>query len=937
MYDFRIDQPAFVQALNEYENYIRLLGERQSDLEQIKNNMARSCTGLATAKNIELYRKQLTEGNFAVACKNMDSLRGIMEETLHEINALLVRCEDFPKKITLKDQYAMMRPAVGDNRVRNGGILSLNYEKTLQIYAKCDLIERAAQGIRNDLVAIVNNLNGELTNSGELQTKINSAYGKINGISHLKSAIERYEKDIKQLECEFAIRMTALARDVEYARKVSGITREEARSGIYNPNDPFDYNDTVEGKIEYARHSILNKEDEQIMEMANEIFAKDISEWKNEDFEIIAQTFDYAIEEQKISVIELFVKELYVEQIDNFRKEATSYAHGERFASYSYDYKIEPNTELISELMSRLDVTKQGKAYYTLNRLSEFKAQNHMRNPGDMPSLEDIKSHFEISVENVDGKMMLLVSETSGEKGEYEISIENVGLVANNYLSNDTCFTEEMVDSLCLGVKNENDLQFMSLFVAGNYKEAVKIYPDNLSDPMKRQISNVMSEMIGSSNDRQFEEVEEFINSIYAVGSEYGRRSDYSATKWLETMALYAGSQCDVYTATLLAGGVEIEGAEKTYSDLAEASSLWNALYLETIHLLQKNVCAYGNAYTAGTGFIKVDGLAYGEDKREINLIYEETTEAGVIIEKIPIKAHVYYDTNEAKIKQTYQEAMKLQAQMNDLTEEFLADATFQVIQDVTKIPIKKISDCAKDFTPSKAAKPGMDITGIKNDTVTGAVNFVAVIESYYKKKKELEKKLADCNEEIFYEFFGSCIAYEAEIPNDPLNGSRNSCAPMGIYNYEYIEKGYWWSLEGISYLLLNPDKYEKVQEWNQQELEDNKVHISDTLWNIVKNEGLPKTEEYESNKELKERLERTEEARTAAMYLIYGNKAAQKEGYNGDYQSVLDIPPDVYADAITLIDQGLDARDFQDEYKKLTGEEGKISLVTLWNGAIYE
>ena len=320
MYDFRIDQPAFVQALNEYENYIRLLGERQSDLEQIRDRMAKSCTGLATAANIQVYRKQLTEGNFAVACKNMDSLRGIMEETLHEINALLVRCEDFPKKITLKDRYTMMRPALGDNRVRNGGILSLNYEKTLQIYDKCDLIESAAQGIRNDLVAIVNNLNGELTNSGELQTKINSAYGKINGISHLKSAIERYEKDIKQLECEFAISMTALARDVEYARKVSGITREEARSGIYNPNDPFDYNDTVEGKIEYARHFILNKEDEQIMEMANEIFAKNISEWKNEDFEIIAQTFDYAIEEQKISVIELFVKELYVEKIDNFRK-----------------------------------------------------------------------------------------------------------------------------------------------------------------------------------------------------------------------------------------------------------------------------------------------------------------------------------------------------------------------------------------------------------------------------------------------------------------------------------------------------------------------------------------------------------------------------------------------------------------------------------------
>ncbi len=128
MYDFRIDQPAFVQALNEYKNYIRLLEERQSDLEQIRDRMAKSCTGLATAANIQVYRKQLTEGNFAVACKNMDSLRGIMEETLHEINALLVRCEDFPTTLEV-DDYAEPAPVLqSDATTRNGGTLALNYQ-----------------------------------------------------------------------------------------------------------------------------------------------------------------------------------------------------------------------------------------------------------------------------------------------------------------------------------------------------------------------------------------------------------------------------------------------------------------------------------------------------------------------------------------------------------------------------------------------------------------------------------------------------------------------------------------------------------------------------------------------------------------------------------------------------------------------------------------
>ena len=269
MYDFRIDQPAFVQALNEYENYIRLLGERQSDLEQIRDRMAKSCTGLATAKNIELYRKQLTEGNFAIACSNMQRLSAIMEEELSEINALLVRCEGFASCVTDKNGYTMTRPAVGDNRVRNGGILALEYARASKIHKKCESADRTGAELRNLLSEIVSNLSGELETAGDIQTKINSAYGKINGISYLKNSFVRYEKDIKQLEYELTFKMSRLARDVEYARKAAGITREEARNGYFSPDDPYNYYDTEEGKVDYARRLIDAKADKEMMELAN--------------------------------------------------------------------------------------------------------------------------------------------------------------------------------------------------------------------------------------------------------------------------------------------------------------------------------------------------------------------------------------------------------------------------------------------------------------------------------------------------------------------------------------------------------------------------------------------------------------------------------------------------------------------------------------------
>lgn len=191
-------------------------------------------------------------------------------------------------------------------------------------------------------------------------------------------------------------------------------------------------------------------------------------------------------------------------------------------------------------------------------------------------------------------------------------------------------------------------------------------------------------------------------------------------------------------------------------------------------------------------------------------------------------------------------------------------------------------------------------------------------------KEKEKREKL----ERWYYSFWLSGIDW---IDHSNIESVREK---MELHKAEIEEACETWFRGGIGELLLNPYYNPEVEKWSEEEYEKHRKEINAALWKDVAGKILPIFDYPETQKEQKIRVEKSQEAQAAIELLILGDEATQTE-----YNSLLDIPPDVFHTAIILIEfYGVMSQDDAflakvKELKKLEVDIHQRSVETFWIG----
>ena len=221
--EFRIEQPSLVQALDKYREMEKVLEEEYDSLQDVIIQSSNEWQGAASEALVSEMEYFLNEGDYNTAYENVKTMRMCMEDTLEQVNALLARSEEFPKQLHSSTYIEPMRPAMGDNTVRNGGVLYLDYGKVAVIPDLCDQVCEAAEYLGNVLKQYMEDCEGIMDGIPTYISRVDEAVRKIKRIENYKLSFQKYVQSVMALENDVPlIKRTDKQKDKNY---------EELRNG----------------------------------------------------------------------------------------------------------------------------------------------------------------------------------------------------------------------------------------------------------------------------------------------------------------------------------------------------------------------------------------------------------------------------------------------------------------------------------------------------------------------------------------------------------------------------------------------------------------------------------------------------------------------------------------------------------------------------------
>ncbi len=203
--EFRIEQPSLVQALDKYREMEKVLEEEYDSLRDTIIQSAYEWQGAASKALISEMEYFLNEGDYNTAYENVKTMRMCMEDALEQVNALLARSEEFPKQLQSSTYIEPMRPAMGDNTVRNGGVVYLDYGKARLIPDLCDQVYEAAEYLGNVLKQYMESCSGVMDGIPTYINRVDEAVNKVKRIENYKISFQKYVQEIKALENDVAV------------------------------------------------------------------------------------------------------------------------------------------------------------------------------------------------------------------------------------------------------------------------------------------------------------------------------------------------------------------------------------------------------------------------------------------------------------------------------------------------------------------------------------------------------------------------------------------------------------------------------------------------------------------------------------------------------------------------------------------------------------
>lgn len=212
-FDFRIDQPTYVQALEVYRQMEQLLVTEREKISLDIAGTEKSWAGTAADAVRTGMTHFLEDGDYAEAYRKVREMRILMEETLPEINALLALCEGFAGQFKSDDYVEPLRPACGDNTVRCGGVLALDYDMVPRITDACDHVIQENNALTDKLSDIMDSCRDLIDGTDSDLEALRAASAKINRVSNYRKAFKTYADGIRALENDMVTRLRAIAGD----------------------------------------------------------------------------------------------------------------------------------------------------------------------------------------------------------------------------------------------------------------------------------------------------------------------------------------------------------------------------------------------------------------------------------------------------------------------------------------------------------------------------------------------------------------------------------------------------------------------------------------------------------------------------------------------------------------------------------------------------
>jgi len=170
-FDFRIKQSVVMQALDVYKKMEVLLEkEKEIQLQNVRN-MDGSWKGNASLATQRIMLNFMENGSYGETYRQVKAMRESLESALPRINAMLVRCEEFPKQFKSNDYVPPYVPAEGNNTEYNDGILSLDYDRIDSIKDACDKVMETTDSLTKSLADIVGECAGLIDGAGKSFTE----------------------------------------------------------------------------------------------------------------------------------------------------------------------------------------------------------------------------------------------------------------------------------------------------------------------------------------------------------------------------------------------------------------------------------------------------------------------------------------------------------------------------------------------------------------------------------------------------------------------------------------------------------------------------------------------------------------------------------------------------------------------------------------------
>lgn len=941
-FDFRIDQPALVQTLEVYREMEKLLEEEQDRQLGDMADLMKEWKGFTAEGIAEGFKSFYETGKYNKAYSKVRDMRICLEESLPEINALLERCEGFIDELKSDEYVEPIRSADGDNTVRNGGVLSINYNKVAWAKDACENIIKENKQLTGELADIISGCSDIIDGTDSDLEALKAASKKINRVENYADSLQIYENGIKALENDMLLKLNSITEDLEELRNEYEAPQKEHKKEISIIPEVYSPDMSKKELEAFIKRMKLSCDIDSMLLTADQIFARDAEEWNDADAYFIARMWDYAFETGNVQVIEAYIEDMLVSGKAGEQDKRVNGREG--YSVWEYGYQVNADSQKIQLIMEQLDPREQGEAYYTLNRISKNTFQT-ITIKGTELDLTPKNGAYNVDVsfdDNGKMKINIVVGTQCGQDSsiaiadQFEMTVydlkENNGLKLINM-----GFDTDEIEAMRMNAITDADISFMGSLFELDYDAAFLNDPSNFSEEWKLSMTQSANKIVSSEK-----YAENFINGLLHT---YPERcialGNDTVDAYLEILSsrskLIIDSEVGMCMPILNedTDKAVLQELEKEWKKQYRIYGVWSVLLEATQSRYFHNL---DNNYMYGLYTYKIEitnsknsvpfmmNLGVYDQHDEVTYHFNKSYPS--VEQKNFITVDIGWGKNETITDLTEAEWQELCYDMElektealfDLSTLFIskipmAKETMDFLKGFYKGDVKGVTSITGKSADELLVKAG-EVSDLPRDTLDylGANGVASIISKgassilgYHQIMEKYRKKLSKAEKKYIDTTMGSCVA--GHISDDV------TIVDSGIYDPHTIAKLNTWSEKGLAGLISGEDISNKVNDIADEigYKEDSKNHYR-FLDRYTEQNGSEKID--------------MEELTKCLNVMLYGSDFDGNGSIDCE-QKLYEMSPIVLINAIDYIDTNIYIL-FQDENGKVTEEHSCLDYLSM-------